>query len=123
MAALERMRVALRLEIDGGHAGISSFAVLNRLSARCDEMKPQQTPLRNAITHAKGLETGMLKLLGCTAVAALFAIVQIDASLAQSAPAEKAEAAAAAEKSADKPAEKPAEKPVAEKPAASTPAA
>ncbi|WP_398471658.1 hypothetical protein [Tardiphaga sp.] len=58
----------------------------------------------------------MLKWLGCTAVAALFAIVQVEPGLAQSAPpAEKAEPAAAAEK--------PAEKPVAEKPAAAPPAA
>lgn len=71
----------------------------------------------------------MLKWLGCTAVAALFAIVQVEPGLAQSAPpAEKAEPAAAAEKTADKPAvDKPAEtsaeKPVAEKPAAAPPAA
>lgn len=70
----------------------------------------------------------MLKWLGCSAVAALFAIVQVDSGFAQSAPAEKAEPAAAAEKSADRPAvdkatDKPVEKPAAEKPAAEKPAA
>jgi hypothetical protein len=95
--------------------------VLNPYGVWRDEPGPQGHPLRNAIPHASRLEFWMLKWLGCTAIAALFAIVQAGPGLAQSAPpAEKAETAAPAEKTADKPAvdKAAAEKPAAEKPAA-----
>jgi outer membrane biosynthesis protein TonB len=67
----------------------------------------------------------MLKLLSYAAVASLFAIVQIDAGFAQSAPAADKAAPAATETKADKPVtdKSSTDKPASEKPAADKPEA